>query len=212
MKVKSVNRGEARLVDWRGKKVRTGIFKYPVEGAIFLGTEDVVDDDVVDRKYHGGVDKAVYAYSANHYPFWKAQFPKLDWSLGMFGENLTIEGLDESNMLVGSRYKVGEAEVEVCQPRQPCFKLGVRFGTQSILKKFVNSAYPGVYFRVIKPGEVQIGDQLLLVREESGSPSIAEIYLLMYTKQNGADELIQKAINCKFLPEVIRATISKTQS
>ncbi|MGK0384868.1 MAG: MOSC domain-containing protein YiiM [Bacteroidia bacterium] len=98
MKVKSVNRGEARLVDWRGKKVSTGIFKYPVEGAIFLGTEDVVDDDVVDRKYHGGVDKAVYAYSADHYPFWKEQYPALDWSLGMFGENLTIEGLDESRM------------------------------------------------------------------------------------------------------------------
>ena len=211
MKVKSVNRGEARLVDWRGKQVKTGIFKYSVEGAVFLGTEDVVDDAVVDRKYHGGVDKAVYAYSSDHYPFWKEQFPELDWSLGMFGENLTIEGLDESSMHVGSVFQVGKAQIQVCQPRQPCFKLGVRFGTQSILKKFVNSSYPGVYFRVLKPGEVQKGDQLHLVCEESGSPSIAEVYLLTYAKQNGADELIEKAINCKFLPKGIRETISKTQ-
>ena len=211
MKVISVNRGEARSVAWRGKQVKTGIFKYPVDSPIFLGKEDVVDDAVVDRKHHGGVDKAFYAYSEDYYPFWKEQFPDSDWSLGMFGENLTIEGLNESEMRIGSVYQVGEAQIQVCQPRQPCFKLGVRFGTQTVLKKFINSTYPGVYFRVIKPGEVQKGDELNLIREESASPTIAQVYFLMYFKKNGADELIKKAINCKLLPNGIRETINKTQ-
>ena len=175
MKVVSVNIGEARLVNWRGKKVKTGIFKYPVEDSIFLGKEDVVNDAVVDRKHHGGLDMAVYAYSADHYPFWKERFPNSDWSLGMFGENLTIEGLDESSMFVGSKYKIGEAEVEVCQPREPCFKLGIRFGTQSVLKEFVNRPYPGVYFRVSKPGSVKVNDKMELIHEALDSPSIAEV-------------------------------------
>ena len=211
MKVVSVNRGETRVVNWRGKEVRTGIFKFPVDAPIFLGATDVVGDSVVDRRFHGGIDKAVYAYSLSHYAFWKEMYSELDWSYGMFGENLTIEGLDESKMLIGSRYKIGEAEVEVCQPRQPCFKLGVRFGTQSILKPFVKNPYPGVYFRVIQSGLVSVGDELVQIAEQLESPSIAAVYSFMYRKQSGAEQAVLKAINCKFLPDGIRDTIKQTQ-
>ncbi|MCF8464653.1 MAG: MOSC domain-containing protein [Flavobacteriales bacterium] len=211
MKIQSVNRGEARTVTWRGKKVKTGIFKYPVDGGIFLGTEDVVDDAVVDRKYHGGIDMAVYAYSATHYPYWKVQFPKSDWSLGMFGENLTIEGLDESAIHIGSIYQVGEAQIQVCQPRQPCFKLGIRFGTQSVLKKYINSSYSGIYFRVMKPGLVNVGDELNLLSTEPNAPTVAEVFSLMYHKKETDTGRIENAIQCLFLPQGVREMIWETQ-
>lgn len=198
-------------MDWRGKKVRTGIFKYPVEGSIFLGAEDVVDDTVVDRKHHGGVDMAVYAYSADRYPFWKERFPNSDWSLGMFGENLTIEGLDESSMLIGSRYKIGGAEVEVCQPREPCYKLGIRFGTQSVLKAFLNQPFPGVYFRVTEHGSVRVGDEVQLVSEAFETPSIAEVYHLTHHKEVTAEATIQRAMKCNALPESCKEKIRKVQ-
>jgi len=199
------------LLKWRGKNVKTGIFKYPVDGAIFLGTEDVVDDAVVDRKYHGGVDMAVYAYSADHYPFWKEQFPDSDWSLGMFGENLTIEDLDECKTHVGSIYQIGEAQIQVCQPRQPCFKLGIRFGTQKVLKKFINSTYSGIYFRVLKPGFVNVGDVLTLVSDQAKSPTIAEVYSLMYHKNEADLEGVENTINCEFLPQGVKETVKETQ-
>ena len=211
MKVISVNRGEAQLVNWRGKKVRTGIFKYSVEAAIFLGAEDVVDDAVVDRKYHGGVDMAVYAYSADHYPFWKERFPNSDWSLGMFGENLTIEGLDELEMNVGSIYQVGDAQVQVCQPRKPCFKLGIRFGTQKILKPFINSSFSGIYFRVLQPGNVKVGDELVLISDQPKSPTIAEVYTLLYHKSEKDSAHVMNVINCEFLPLEVRESIRELQ-
>ena len=211
MKVISVNRGEARLVKWRGKNVRTGIFKYPVDGAIFLGTEDVVDDAVVDRKYHGGVDMAVYAYSADHYPFWKQRFPNSDWSLGMFGENLTIEGLDESKMHIGSLYQLGEAQVQVCQPRQPCFKLGIRFGTQKVLKPFINSPYSGIYFRVTQPGSVKVGDEMKLLTDEPKSPTVAEVFSFMYHRTEKDKAKVEDTVNCAFLPQGVRNTIRELQ-
>ena len=211
MKVISVNRGEAQSVVWRGEQVKTGIFKCPIDGPIFLGTEDVVEDAVVDREYHGGIDKAVYAYSLNHYPFWKERFPDLDWNYGMFGENLTIEGMEESKMLIGSIYKVGEVQIQVCQPRQPCFKLGIRFNTQAVLKTFINEPFSGIYFRVIQAGKVKPGDELKLIIDESESPSIAEVYWLMYQKTQGAESLIGSSIACEFLPDVCKDRIKQTQ-
>ncbi|MFM1874493.1 MAG: hypothetical protein RL266_230 [Bacteroidota bacterium] len=211
MRVIAVNRGEGQTVRWRGKNVRTGIFKYPVEGSIFLGTEDVVDDAVVDRRYHGGADKAVYAYSADHYPFWKERFPNSDWSLGMFGENLTIEGLDESNMRVGSVYQLGDAQIQVCQPRQPCFKLGIRFGTQTVLKPFVKATFCGVYFRVLQVGSVTVGDELILLRQEPNAPTISEVYTLLYHRSENDHEAIMNAIRCEFLPTGVRESIRELQ-
>lgn len=209
MKVVSVNRGEARVVNWRGKKVRTGIYKYPVDGNIQLGAEDVVGDAVVDRKHHGGEEMAVYAYSADQYPFWKARFPNSDWSLGMFGENLTIEGMDESKMHIGSQYAIGDAIIEVCQPREPCFKLGIRFGTQAVLKEFIHQPYPGVYFRVKKPGVVKVGDELVEVLTASDAPSIADVYALMYRKETASAYMVSIALSCEALPIKVKEKIRK---
>lgn len=208
MKVISTNIGEARMIEWRGQQVQTGIYKYAVESLIFLGIEDVQSDHVIDRRYHGGADKACYLYSAGHYSFWKEKFPDLDWQWGMFGENLTVSELDESEIRIGDRYQIGEAEVQVTQPRQPCFKLGVRFGNQQVVEDFWGLPYPGVYVRVLKPGYVKTGDEFVLLERNYESLSVSQIFSIFGTNR-GNIELIQKAINEPYLAESCRKDISK---
>lgn len=176
MKVISVNIGERKVLNYEGKIIETGIFKFPVNHPIFLGTEDVENDAVIDRKYHGGIEQAVYGYSQNHYSYWKELYPNLDWCYGMLGENLTISNLEETKIFVGNIYKLGEALLEVTQPRTPCYKLGIRFETQEILKQFWNSTKSGIYFKVLQTGNVSIGDELTLVNQAENSPTIAEVY------------------------------------
>lgn len=182
MKVISTNIGTPREVNWKGKLVQTGIFKYPVTDSIFLDKTDVRDDHVIDRRYHGGVDKAFYLYGANHYPFWKSLYPNLDWSYGMFGENITVDNCREDDLYIGSIYQIGSAKVQVVQPRQPCFKLGIRFEDQGILKHFVNETKSGVYFRVLESGEVITGDEIALLEAPTKKVSIAQLYQAVYRK------------------------------
>lgn len=176
MKVVSVNLGERKVLNYKGKIVETGIFKFPVNQPIFLGKEDVENDAVIDRKYHGGIEQAVYGYSQNHYAHWKELYPNLDWNYGMFGENLTISNLEETEIFVGSTYKLGEVLLEVTKPRDPCYKLGIRFGTQEIVKQFWNSTKCGIYFKVLQTGNVKVGEELILVNKTENSPTIAEVY------------------------------------
>lgn len=176
MKVISLNIGERKVLNYKGKIVETGIFKFPVNNPIFLGTKDVEKDAVIDRKYHGGFEQAVYGYSQNHYDYWKELYPDLDWEYGMFGENLSISNLEETEIFVGNTYKLGEALLEATKPREPCFKLGIRFGSQEILKQFWNSTKSGVYFKVLQTGNVSVGDELMLVNKAENSPTIAEVY------------------------------------
>lgn len=176
MIVKSVNIGEKKVINYKGKIVETGIFKLPVTTSIFLGEEDVVNDAVIDRRYHGGIDKAVYAYSENHYEYWKQLYPNLDWNYGMFGENLTISNLEETEIHVGNQYKLGETIIEVTSPREPCSKLGIVFGTQKVVKQFWNTTKSGVYFKVLQTGNVSAGDELVLLKKAENTPTIAEVY------------------------------------
>lgn len=176
MKVISVNLGERKVLNYKGKIVETGIFKYPVNQPVFLGTSAIKNDAIIDRKHHGGIEKAVYGYSQNHYAYWKELYPNLDWNYGMLGENLTISNLEETEIFVGNTYKLGEALLEVTKPREPCYKLGIRFGTQEIVKQFWNSTKCGVYFKVLQTGNVSVGDELILVNKAENSPTIAEVY------------------------------------
>jgi MOSC domain-containing protein YiiM len=180
MKVVSVNIGEKREVQWKGKTFSTGIFKEPVNTSIQLGKTDVVGDQVIDRKYHGGTHMACYIYSADHYPFWKEKYPNLEWNFGMFGENITIEELNERDFSLGDTYQLGTAIVQVSQPRKPCFKLGIRFESQTILKAYINSNYPGIYLRILKEGEVQIGDTFELIEKHPSEIKLLEAYHLQY--------------------------------
>lgn len=176
MRIVSTNLGERKDIDWKGKIITTGIFKFSVDKPIFLDTEDVRDDAVCDRKYHGGIDQAVYGYSLKHYDYWKGLYPNLDWQYGMFGENLTIDDLDESKIHIGDIYKVGEAILEVTKPREPCMKLGVRFNNIKIVKQFWKQDFPGVYFKVLQTGNVKTGDTFEKIKSFPENDSIQRKY------------------------------------
>jgi len=185
MKIIATNIGNRKEVNWKGKLITTGIFKFPVEEPIFLDIEDVKGDAICDRKHHGGIDQAVYGYSLKHYDYFKEHYPNLDWQFGMFGENLTIDDLDETTIHVGDIFKVGEAMLAVTKPRQPCKTLGVRFNNMKIVKQFWNSSFSGVYFKVLQTGFVRAGDVFEQTKSCPENPTIAAVY---------REKRIQKAI------------------
>ena len=177
MKILATNIGEKREVNWKGRLMTTGIFKFPVDKPVFLDREDVKGDAVCDRVHHGGIDQAVYGYSEKHYAYFKKLHPDLEWDYGMFGENLTLDDLDETQIHVGDTFKVGEAIVEVTKPRQPCRTLGVRFNNMKIVKQFWNSTMCGIYFKILQTGNVQKGDVLEQLKHCPENPSIADVYM-----------------------------------
>ncbi len=207
MKVISTNTGSPRKVSFNGQTVETGTFKFPVDHPILLETHDVRGDSVVDRSVHGGPEKACYLYSADHYPYWKNLYPKLHWNWGMFGENISVEGLDETAIHVGSIYSLGEAVVQAIQPRQPCYKLGIRFNDPGILKKFVSTLYSGVYLKILEPGEVKTGDDLELKARGSGL-SIADVFVLLFSREV-KQSMVEAALANEVLPENCKAAIRK---
>ena len=208
MKVTSTNLGEPTKINWNGKQTLTGIYKYPVDQPIYLDTEDVQGDTVVDRKYHGGIYKACYLFSADHYDYWKAKYPQLEWDWGMFGENLTIQGLDESQLRIGSTYRLGTALVQISQPREPCYKLGIRFGDQEILKQFIDHGRPGTYIRVLEPGTVSKGDSMELVTASESPLTIAQFYELLFAKEKN-QHVLQQALHNEALPLAKREKLQK---
>ncbi|MCY1635570.1 MOSC domain-containing protein [Marinifilum sp. D737] len=208
MKVVSTNKGTSVEINYHGKVVNTGMYKFPVDEGIYLGKEDVKDDSVIDRRYHGGVDKACYWYSAKHYEFWKNRFPDLEWDYGMFGENLSISELDEGEVKIGDVYEIGECLVQVTQPRQPCFKLNYRFSCDTMVKEFITAGFPGVYIRVLREGTINKGDELILKERNEQSLSIREVYRLLY--QADKDPLLlQLAIEDMALAASCRRDLSK---
>ena len=207
MRIISTNIGESRIIRWNGKDVQTGIFKFPVNEPIFLGNEDVEKDNVVDRRYHGGVDKACYLYSADHYKYWQNLYSNLEMSFGIFGENLTVEGLHEAEVNIGDIYKIGEAVVQATQPRQPCFKLEFRFNDRNIVRQFIDSGFAGVYVRVIEKGNVKTGDSMELF-ERKNSLSIQKVYELIYTDKFQKEAVLQ-AVNDPFIAASCRRDLMK---
>ncbi len=207
MKVISTNIGESTTVTWKDREVTTGIFKAPVLKSIFLGITDVSDDHVVDRRYHGGEHKACYLYGANHYSFWKELYPQLDWNWGMFGENLTVDQCIETETYIGSVYQVGTAKVQVAQPRQPCFKLGIRFGDQGVLKQFIRESRTGIYFKVLEPGKVKQGDTFQLIHVDDAEVTVAQLFRALYRKLDDASKL-EKIISHEAIPADLREYIA----
>jgi MOSC domain-containing protein YiiM len=143
MKIVSLNVGRPREVTWRGRIVTTGIFKDPVAGRVLMRKLNLDGDAQADLTVHGGQYRAVYCYPLEHYGYWKNELPGRELPMGMFGENFTTEGLREDQVHLGDRFSVGSAEVTVTQPRLPCYKLGVRFGADDLVKRFLASARTG---------------------------------------------------------------------
>lgn len=177
MKIIATNLGKRKEVAWKGSTITTGIFKFPVGVPIFLDRKNVKGDTICDRKYHGGEEQAVYGYSLSHYRYWKKRFPDLDWQYGMFGENLTIDSLDETRLHKGDTFQVGGCIIKVTKQRNPCVKLGIRFKDVSIVKQFWNTTMCGVYFKIVQSGTVKVGDELKLLEKYPENPTIAELYI-----------------------------------
>ena len=175
MKLLSVKVGLPREIEWKGKIVRTSIFKAPVPGRIRVAKLNVEGDQQSDLTVHGGIDKAVYAYPSEHYAFWRREFPGMDLPWGVFGENLTTEGLLEETLHIGDRLQVGSSEFVVTQPRMPCFKLGIRFNRPDMVKRFLQSGRSGFYFAVLKKGELAADDSIELVERDDHDVTVADV-------------------------------------
>ena len=209
MKLLSVNVGLPREVEWKGKVVRTSIFKDPVPGRLKVTKLNVEGDQQSDLTVHGGVDKAVYVYPSEHYAFWRKELPGTDLPFGMFGENFTTEGsLDDQTVLIGDRFRVGSAEFVVTQPRMPCFKLGIRFGRPDIIKRFLHSGRAGFYFAVRQEGEIAAGDSIELLARGEGGVTVAEIVKL-YSADDANQDLLRRVSELSALPESWRDYFAK---
>ena len=200
MKIISLNVGRPRLVVWGGQSVSTGIYKTPVGGRVMLRQLNLDGDRQADLTVHGGRTKAVYAYPAEHYGYWRTELPGVELPRGMFGENFTTEGLDESAVNIGDRFRIGGAEVLVTEPRMPCFKLGIKFGRMDILKRFLASGRTGFYFSVEREGEVGAGDEVELVGRDENNVTVADITRL-YASDRGDFETMRRALAVEALPE-----------
>lgn len=175
----SVQVGRPRNVQWRGQSVSTGFFKEPVTGRIMLRRFNLDGDQQADLTVHGGLDKAVYVYPAEHYPFWQAEFPHMRLPYGTFGENFTTKGLDESSVHLGDQFRIGNAIVEVTQPRMPCYKLAIRFKRPDMPKRFHTSGRCGFYLAVLREGEVGAGDVWERIARKDQEMSVIESYRLL---------------------------------
>ena len=200
MKIVSINAGLPREVEWRGKIVRTSIFKEPMAGPVRVERLNVEGDRQSDLTVHGGAGKAVYAYPAEHYAFWRQELPGVDLPWGAFGENFTTEGLIEESVHIGDQLRVGSAEFVVTQPRMPCFKLGIRFGRPEMVKDFLRSGRTGFYLAVAREGEVTAGDTITLTDRSDVAITVADIVRL-YTADSLNKDLLRQASELPALPE-----------
>jgi len=171
MQIVSVQVGPARTVEHRGRSVRTGIFKDPVLFRVHVGRLGLDGDVQADRRVHGGPEKAVYAYDLSGYAYWRAALGR-DLPHGQFGENLTVDGMPETQVRLDDVYRAGNALLQVASPRSPCFKLAMKMEQPDFAKPFLKSRRTGFYLRVLEEGEVGAGDAITLVTREPGAPSI----------------------------------------
>ena len=183
MKVLSVNVGTPRRMFARYRVVRTAIFKEPVAGRVAIRGNNLEGDRQSDLRVHGGPKKAVYAYPSEHYGFWASELPGVSLPWGSFGENLTIEGLLEDGVHVGDRLQIGSAQLVVTQPREPCFKLGIRFERGDMVKRFWKSGRSGFYLQVAVEGDVAAGDSISIVERRPDAPTIRQLYLATLSKE-----------------------------
>lgn len=175
MRVRSVNVSAGTLIEWQGRRVLTGIFKRPVSGRVRVHALGLDGDRQGDLTVHGGTFKAVYSYSSINYDWWARELGR-ELPDGMFGENLTIDGLDESAVVVGERFAIGSTILEAVQPCRPCYKLGVRFGDLGMVKRFMESGRYGTYYRVIEEGDIGAGDEVRRIHRDPASIAVVSLF------------------------------------
>ena len=212
MKIISVNVGLPRDIAWKGISVSTAIFKEPVSGPVAIKQLNLDGDRQADLTVHGGPYKAVYGYPSEHYEYWREQLPQQALPWGVFGENLTTEGLFEDSLFIGDRLKVGSTVLQVAQPRLPCYKLTLRFDRDDMVKRFLHSRRSGFYFSVMEEGEVQNGSHIEILSRDPNQVTVADISTLYFEKQPDPD-LLLRATRVTALPPAWREEfLSKAQS
>jgi MOSC domain-containing protein YiiM len=204
-KLISVNVGLPRQVISHGKPVLTGIFKSPLAGRVLVRALNLDGDRQADLSVHGGSDKAVYAYPAEHYPYWRAQLPEMEISWGMFGENFTVQGFQEAEVRIGDKLRIGSALFRVTQPRLPCYKLGIRFGRDDMVKRFIQSRRTGFYLRVLEEGDAGAGDSIEVVSAARNTLSVADIASLYDSPEDTNRDLLERAVLTEELSESWRS-------
>ena len=208
MRIISLNLGIPRTIAWKNRTGETGIFKYSVETPIFLRKEGVSGDSVLNRVAHGGVDKACYLFGENNYPFWRNLYPDLEFSWGMFGENITVTDLDESVIRIGDIIKIGDVTIQVSQPRQPCWKQDFRFNSELFSPQFIEQKKCGFYVRILQEGYVSNEYQLELIETNPESLTVQEVFGLLYPDKE-KEMLIERALSDKNLAESCKKDIIK---
>lgn len=195
MKVISVNVSSAEHVEYEGKTISTGIFKKPVKNSVVVSSLGIKGDEQADLINHGGTHKAVYAFSSDHYDYWRGVLNRPDLALGAFGENLAISNLDESQICIGDQFRIGSCLLEVSQPRVPCFKLGIALRNTRAPKLFTKSFRTGVYFRVVEEGTLNSGDDVLRHLSAPNSVSIETLFQAYFDKSyEGAESVFVEAL------------------
>jgi len=208
-KVLSVNVGGVREFEYNGRPARSAIWKSPAGGRIAARGVNLAGDDQADRKAHGGPDKAVYAYAAEDAQWWEQELGRSLGS-GEFGENLTTQGIEVNDALVGERWQIGSAVLEVSEPRIPCWRLGVRMNDKMFPRRFTEALRPGTYLRIVVAGDVGAGDEIRVAERPDHDVTVRDVFRI-YARDHGeavrllsvpqiseswkrwADDLLQKA-------------------
>ena len=208
MKLVSISVGRPQEVEWRGRGALTSIFKTPVSRRVHVARDNVEGDQQSDLSVHGGREKAVYVYPAEHYDFWRHELPEPELPWGAFGENFTTEGLLEDEVWIGDRYRVGTTELVVTQPRMPCYKLGIRFDRPDMVKRFLKSRRSGFYLAVEQEGEVGAGDTIERIARDETRLTVTDIVDL-YVADSTNQPLLARAIDHPSLPDAWREYFRK---
>jgi MOSC domain-containing protein YiiM len=208
MKVLSVNVGRPRDLVWNGHEVRTSIWKTPVDHRVHLIGSNLAGDEQSDLTVHGGPNKAVYAYPHEHYAYWQLEFPLMELTMGAFGENLTIKGLREHDARIGDIVRIGTTELEVKQPRLPCYKLGIRFGREDMVKRFMQAGRSGIYFSVVREGVLRAGDRIERLRRADHDVTVGDLASL-FTDNRENLSLLRRAREVPTLTDFWRDEIGR---
>ena len=197
--------------DGEGRVWRSGIFKTPVEGSVYLGKENFVGDRQADLNNHGGPDKAVLIYGVSHYDYWRRVLPQIDWVYGGFGENLTVTDMTEDKVALGDVYAIGDVRVEVSQPRHPCWKLARRWQQKDLAARVQENGFSGWYVRVLQEGNVEAGQKLMLLERPYPEWTITRVFDIIYNLDRDVDESLALA-HCPAYAHKMRDSILRKLS
>ena len=188
-RVLSVNVGRPREFEHDGRIARSAIWKTPAGGRIAARGVNLAGDEQADREAHGGYDKAVYAYATEDARWWEKEIGR-PLAHGEFGENLTTEGIEVNHAVIGERWKIGTAVLEVSEPRVPCWRLGVRMGDPRFLRRFTQALRPGSYLRIIEEGDVGAGDEIRIIEKPNHGLTVRDVFRIYSRDRHEAERLL----------------------